>query len=123
MKLIGSKTEQDFRDELLQSHKSLFDEHSDERLLDILRATFPNMRTAYTIGWILDQDTDFYTILVDANVIVCIELDRCNRNANPMISTTALQGYIKTISKAEQIKLTVAIDLAQKDLAKCADRD
>jgi hypothetical protein len=45
MKLIGSKTEQDFRDELLQSHKSLFDEHSDERLLDILRATFPNMRT------------------------------------------------------------------------------
>ena len=116
MRLIGSKTEQDFRDEFIKSHNSLFNEHCNDRLLNVLRTNFPNMKTAYFIGITPDQGEDLYTMLIDTNTISFIELDRYNLLIEPIVEFISIDDYRQGLSKCQQIKLLVALDLAQEDL-------
>ncbi|MFG0215391.1 hypothetical protein ACFU8X_19975 [Brevibacillus porteri] len=116
MKLKGSKTEQDFRIQLTKSHTSLFQERLNARLLSVLQKSFSEMRTAYLIGHTPEQGEDLYTILVNTDTIVVIELDRYNLDAKPIVGRLALQDYSKGLSKINQIKIAVALDLAQRDL-------
>jgi hypothetical protein len=116
MKLIGSKMEQDFRRELINSHKSLFKEGNNQRLLSVLRTYFPNMKTAYFIGHTPEQGEDIYLILIDANIIAVIELNRLNLSAEPIVETISIERYKRGLSKMRQVKLALAIELSQKDL-------
>ncbi|TMV50632.1 hypothetical protein FE783_08025 [Paenibacillus mesophilus] len=116
MKLIRSKTEQDFRVRLINSHKSLFQEKSNERLLSVLRNSFPDMRTAYFIGHTPEQEEDLYTILINTDTIARIEMNRYNHDIKPNVVVISLRDYVIGLSKMSQIKLTVALDLAKKDL-------
>ncbi|MCP1307669.1 hypothetical protein [Paenibacillus tyrfis] len=116
MKLKGSKTEQDFRVRFIDSHKSLFQDPSNERLLNVLRNSFPEMRTAYFIGHVPEQGEDFYRLLINTDTIALIELDRYNFDAKPIVDTISLRDYVKGLSKMDQIKMAVALDLAQRDL-------
>ncbi|MFC8689462.1 hypothetical protein [Brevibacillus porteri] len=101
MRLKGSKTELDFR-----QHLSI--------LLSILHENFPKLRTAYVIDWIPEQGEDIYQILVDDNAIAEIELDRHSKTHSRIESVSVAQ-YKHGLSKENQIRLAVAIDLAQKD--------
>lgn len=116
MKLVGSKTEQDIRQQLIKSNKSLFEEEEKLRLRDVLQENFPNMRTAYVINWIPEQGEDIYKVLVDDILIADIELDRLNQDTKPLIKSVPISEYKVGLSKLNQIKLAVAIDLAQTDL-------
>ncbi|HBW37873.1 hypothetical protein [Desulfosporosinus sp. BICA1-9] len=116
MKLIGSKTEKEFRDILISSHKALFKDKLDPRLLAALKTNFPNMKTAYFLNHTPEQGEDIYLMLVDTCNIVNIELDRFNSSSEPLVKTISMEQYKKGLSKMGQIKLTVAIDLTQKDL-------
>lgn len=76
MRLVGSKTEEDFRDVLIKSHKSLFNGDSYRGLLQVLKTSFPEMKTAYFIRHTPEQGEDFYTMLVDIETIATIEISR-----------------------------------------------
>lgn len=115
MKLIGSKMEQDFKKELIKSHDSLFQDKEKQRLVDILEEYFPSMRTAYVIGWTPEQGEDIYSILINTDIIAVIEIDRFDSDSKPIIEKISIRSYKQGLSKAGQIKLAVAIDLAQKE--------
>jgi hypothetical protein len=116
MKLIGSKIEQYYRDILVTANILLFHDNSMKRLLKILQNTFPDMKTAYFIGHTTEQGEDIYTLLINNDLITIIELDSYNLDTEPIIEAMPIKDYKYGLSKIGQIKLAVAIDLAQKDL-------
>ncbi|WP_163103509.1 hypothetical protein [Peribacillus alkalitolerans] len=113
MKLIGSNTERDFRKQLNESYESLFNVKPSP-LLALLQSKFPVMKTAYILNWIPEQGEDIYTIFIDREIIVIVELDRFNLELEPLLETISMNDYVKGLSKINQIKLAVAIDLASK---------
>lgn len=118
MKLIGSKLEQELREQLILSHESLFKSEEKKRLLKAIRSLFPEMKTAYIIHWIPEQGEDIYKILIDDNNILEIELDRYDSHNEPIVEITTITKYIQGLSKQNQIKLAVALDLAKTILNK-----
>ncbi|MFP7492963.1 hypothetical protein SFC66_04165 [Terribacillus saccharophilus] len=116
MKLIGSKTEQDIRDQLKKSNESLFNDNDKIRLLMVLRNQYPEMKSAYIIHWIPEQGEDIYRILINDNIIAEVELDRLDPNADPIIESKSVNAYKLGLNKQNQLKLAVAIDLAIHDM-------
>lgn len=114
MRLIGSKTERDHMDQLINSNYLLF--NSENRLLKVLRGVYPELKTAYTLDWIPEQGEEMYTILINDNLIAKIELDRYKDGA--IVETITVVQYLHGLSKSGQIRLAVALDLAKKDLQK-----
>lgn len=98
------------------SNRSLFEEEGRRRLLDILRQSFPSLETAYILHWIPEQEEDFYKILINDSLIADIELNRITQDVVPIINSMPLSQYKIGLSKINQIKLAVALDLARKDL-------
>ncbi|KEQ25872.1 hypothetical protein [Paenibacillus tyrfis] len=116
MKLIGSMTEQYYREQLIKFNSSLFHDHSMKRLLGIIQQAFPGMKTAYILGITPDQGEDIYTILINNDFIAYIELDRYHLETEPMIETKPIKAYKRGLSRIGQIQLAVAMDLAEKNL-------
>lgn len=116
MRLVGSKLEQDFRKELIESHVALFQSIEEKNFLNLLKINFKEMKTAYVINWTPEQGEDLYTLLINLDIIVKIEISRINQNENPIIEVFRLQEFQKGLSKLFQIKLAVAMDLAKKDI-------
>jgi hypothetical protein len=117
LKLIGSMTEQSYRAELLASHRSLFCNEVKHRMLSVLQMRFNDMKTAYILDWVPDQDEDCYWILIDDKFVVQIELERGTSKVIDDAELISLSEYKKGLSKTRQIKLAVALDLAKKDIA------
>ena len=111
MKLTGSKTEREFRERLILSQSSLFHPEN-KRVLDVLKGAFPNLNTAFPIGYTPEQDEETYVFLINADQIVVITLDRFDFEKQPKIDQITLKKYKCGLSKIFQIKLMVAIDLA-----------
>ena len=74
MRLIGSLTEQKLKEMMIASHKALFETNKYSRLQHVLKTTFPNMKTAYFIGHVIEQGEDIYTLLVNTDSIVGVVL-------------------------------------------------
>lgn len=55
MKLVGSRTEQALREQLIVSNKSLFEDIEKAALLTYIRKKFPGLQTAYILHWIPEQ--------------------------------------------------------------------
>ncbi|MES9962702.1 MAG: hypothetical protein ABW116_04130 [Candidatus Sedimenticola sp. 20ELBAFRAG] len=117
MKLIRSKAEKDYREQLIRSHKSLFEDEEKRRVLLALREYYPGMKSAYTIDWIPEQGEDIYRILVNANLVATVEVDRLDNDSQPFIEDISLDQYQRKLSKSDRIKLAVAIDLAKSSEA------
>lgn len=116
MKLIGSKQEQDFRKELAASNITLSQDDKKIALLEVLKATFGEIRTAYILNWTPEQNEDIYIILVGLDKVAKVEISRINCFEAPVIEIFMLKDFKKGLSKIFQIKLAVAIDLAKKDI-------
>lgn len=116
MKLIGSKIEEKFRVVMINAHRSLFQEEKYERLLKLLKKHFCEMKTAYFLSHTPEEGEDIYQVLIDVNAIVTIEIERQNLCAEPVVKIVTIEQYSKKLSRIGQIKLAVALDLAQKDL-------
>ncbi|MFD2216428.1 hypothetical protein [Metabacillus endolithicus] len=115
MKLIGSKTEQNIREQLIKSYKYLLNDKSNKKLLSVIESTFPNMKSAYIIDWIPEQGEDIYTVLINTETITKIEISRVDTNVKPVIESISVTNFRKSLSKIRQIKLAVAIDLAKNN--------
>lgn len=64
MKLKGSKQEQDFRKELEGSNLVLAKDGKAEIIMNVLKVTFGELKSAYILNWTPEQGEDIYTILV-----------------------------------------------------------
>ncbi len=118
MKLVDSLQEKQFRAELSRGHHSLFHEETGARLLAFLKEKFGQLKTAYVLQWIPEQGEDICTILVNDDVIAELEVPRIDPAGEPlMLRTTTMAEYAKRLTKIDQIKLAVALDLARTDLA------
>lgn len=113
MKLIGSKTEEEIRKQLIKSNQLLFKSEEKKRLLEVIRSLYPEMNTAYIIDWIPEQGEDIYKLLINDNIIVKIELDRYNEEIEPIVESKSISEYLQGLSKRNQIKLGVALDLTK----------
>lgn len=116
MKLRGSKTEQDIRDQLKKSNESLFNDNDKTRLLNVLRNQYPEMKSAYIIHWIPAQGEDIYRILINDSIISEVEIDRLDEMAEPIFEAKSVNEYKQGLNKQNQLKLAVAIDLAKHDM-------
>lgn len=115
MKLLASKTENDYRAQLIESRSSLFSDPKNQQLLEHLKRHYPELKTAYVIGWTLEQGEDIYRILVNTNTVCAIELSH-NQEEPPLIESFPLNEYEKNLSTTGRIKLAVAVDLATIDI-------
>lgn len=117
MKLIGSKTEQDMRRQLMCSHDALFSQVPEAiTKLRILQNKFPNLLTAYSLHWIPEQGEDIITYLINTDTVAIVETNRHDLNIEPIIETMMLSEYRIGLSKQDRIKLAVALELAQEVL-------
>ena len=116
MKLRGTITEQSHRGELQASRIRLFNDISMRRFLDIIRENFPAMKNAYMLYWIPEQGEDIITFLVDTHSVIMIELDRYDYEVAPIVEVYPIENLIKGLSKTNQIKIAVALDLAKNDM-------
>lgn len=116
MKLVGSRTEQALREQLIVSNKSLFEDIEKAALLIYVRKEFPEVESAYILHWIPEQEEDFYQILINNSLVVDMEMPRLAQK-NPIIkSILPVAQYRSALSKVNQIKLAVAMDLAESTL-------
>jgi hypothetical protein len=115
MKLIGSEIEKEFRAQLIESHKALFTENCNSKLLAVLKRLFPSMITAYVIYWIPEQGEDFYWILIDDKLVAKIEIDHDEIEPG-QIELKNVEDYKRGLNKLSQIRLLVAMDLATRDM-------
>ncbi|WP_419886063.1 hypothetical protein [Paenibacillus sp. B-A-8] len=116
MKLIGSKLEQELREQFIKSNQSLFKSEEKRRLLEVIRSSFSEMKTAYIVNWIPEQGEDIYMVLINDDLIAEIELDRYSDEVEPIVEFEAVSQYLHGLSKQNQIKLAVALELAKQEL-------
>ncbi|THF82776.1 hypothetical protein E6C55_06500 [Cohnella fermenti] len=100
------------------SNKSLFEEVGKIQLLSAIKKFNPNLRTAYVLNWIPEQEEDIYTILIDGELVLRVEITRHDAQSEPLVSSQPINEYKKGLSKMNQIKLAVALDLVKGDLQK-----
>ena len=115
MKLIGSNIEKKIREVLINEHIALFKTNQYLRLTQVLKMHFPNMKTAYFLEHTPEQGEDIYTLLVDIDMVVKIEISRDNSEI-PIVEVGCVRDFRIGLSKINQIKMDVAIDLAKKDI-------
>lgn len=108
MKLIGSRTEQEYRERLVRSNLSLG--NSGDRLGSALETVGVDVANAYVIFWIPEQAEDIYQVLTPAGEIVTVELPRYSDEIL-LLERRALKDYERGRSQQERIKLAVALDL------------
>lgn len=109
--LIGSRTEQEYRNELLASQESHFGEASDSRLKQVLLSAGYDTTKAIVVGWTPDQGEDIFTVLILPHHVVSAEIDRHDDSAQPILEMNSLEAYRRCLSKTGQIKLAVALDI------------
>lgn len=121
MKLTGSKTEDAIRAELRESQTALHSDPEQASLLAALKARFPDMTSAFVLGWTPEQGEDIYRVLVDASTIAAVEIERPSAtkgNPNPpVLDIIDLAVYRHGLSRHGRIKLAVALDMAAHDMA------
>lgn len=112
MKLIGRKTERDYRAELLASNKAHFSGESPSRLNEALRNGGYETKNAYVLQWTPDQAEDFFTVLVEGQFVVAVEINRCDVEGEVCVKRYELADYIKGLSRMHHVRLLVAQALA-----------
>ncbi|MDQ0885864.1 hypothetical protein QFZ81_000952 [Paenibacillus sp. V4I9] len=115
MKLRGTMTEQAYRKELKSSKFHLFNDISMRRFLNIIRETFPTMKTAHTLSWTPEQGEDIFSFLVDTHSVIKIELDRYDNTIPPIVDVYPIEIWLKGLSKIVQIKVAKVIKVMQQN--------
>ncbi|GHU22420.1 hypothetical protein AGMMS50243_21940 [Betaproteobacteria bacterium] len=110
MKLIGSRTEQQMREELVRSNLALRD-GSHDRLVKALELANVNVAGAYVLNWIPEQVEDIYAVLVSVGEVVTVEVPR--GEGQVLIDREELVKYEGKCSKIQRLKIAVARDLLE----------
>jgi hypothetical protein len=115
MELIGSRTEHEYREELLASRAHHFVEQSGSPLSEALRLFGYDTRNAYVLQWTPAQGEDLFTVLVDGVFILLVDLPRPgSADREPQVVRQELADYLPGLSRMHQIRLCVARELARR---------
>lgn len=114
MRLIGSKTEQDYREELIASNEYHFSEHSKSRLKELLGAAGYGTENAYVLQWTPDQGEDFFTVLINGEYLVNVRVDRDAVGCEMNVERNDLALYLKGLSRMHHVRLLVAQELVNR---------
>lgn len=109
MKLIGSRMEQQMREELLRSNRSLQDGSTGGALVGVLQAANFDVTGAYVLNWIPEQAEDIYVVLAESGEILIAEIPRGAGQAH--VERRELADYAKKCTKVQRLKIAVAQDL------------
>lgn len=110
MSLIGSKTENDIREQMLAGKKSLLNSSFYARLLGLLREQFKDFRSAVFLNWTPDQDEDIFVLLIDTEFVVTIELPKNDLDAR--IEVESVFEYRRNLKKkVDRITLDVGLQI------------
>lgn len=109
MKLIGSKMENGFREELLRSNCALQDSKS--TLRQVLEFNGYETKNAYVLHWTPEQLEDLYTVLINGSYLVHFEIDKFDKIKLPIVEKTEIKTYLHGLSKMHKVKLAVAQEL------------
>jgi hypothetical protein len=113
MKLTGTKTERDIRDQLIASRNSILRDRTNPRLLEALKSVYPALISAFVIHWIDEQAEDEIIVMVDLDKMLWIELDRLNKSKKANIEVLNFDEYSKG-KRQHLIKMAIAKELAQE---------
>jgi len=116
MKLVGSKAEKEFSEELIKSNKLLQDPRS--LLRKVLENEGINTLNAYVLHYIYEQFEDLYVVLIDGEYLVEVEIDRVDSAVLPIVERRELKTYLHQLSKVNQIRLAVAQELVRERMTK-----
>jgi hypothetical protein len=108
MKLFGSHTEQQMREELVRSNRAMQD-GSYRRLVDALKSENVNVAGAYVLNWIPEQAEDIYAVLTATGEVVTVEVPR--GEGKLLVEREDIVKYEGKCSKAQRLKIAVARDL------------
>lgn len=113
MRLIGSKTEQDYREALIASHAFHFSESSQSRLKEVLQRAGYATENAYVLHWTPDQSEDFATVLIQGTFLVAVRIERDDLDDEPSVARHELDACRKGLSRLNQVRLLVALELVK----------
>ena len=105
MKLRDSMSEDAFRAELIRSQSIFFRSSRGLRLINVIKANFPDAETTHCIGHIPEQGEDIYTLLIDTAVIAKIEIHRYTNEETPIVERMSIDEYKLGLSKINQIQI------------------
>lgn len=109
MRLIGSRTEKEMREQLKKSNDFF---KTPSRLRSALESQGHKASKAMVLHWTPDQTEDIYVVLIEGAYIVSVELDRANQDATPICERIELNDYKHRLSRVNLIQLAVAQELA-----------
>ena len=125
MKLKGTTTEEAYRAELQSTRDYIFNTEDGRILYQSIMEKVEDFKTAYILDWIPDQGGDFFNLIVNGETLVSIEIeeemDFLTKDITKKVfsyESQSIKSYKKGLSKTNQIKLEVAIDLCQIDMNK-----
>ena len=111
MKLIGSKAEREFREELINSNVSL---NTDGNPLNpILKSAGYDISNSYVLNYIPEQCEDIYVLLIPGSFVLNVEIDKFDPQIKPTFERVELNDYLHSLSKIHQIQMAVAMDLVK----------
>lgn len=106
-------TEEKLINDLLFSRNQLLYQNGHPKLLEILRHTFENLSDKiFIVDWIPEQGEDIFTVLIDAEKIIIVELSKTEEEL-PLIKVLPIGEYYKKyrLSKIDKRKIETAINL------------
>ncbi|WP_281561077.1 hypothetical protein [Thalassomonas sp. RHCl1] len=112
MRLIGSKMEKEFREELISSHRHHFSKNSDKKLKSVLLENNYSVDDAYILIGFPDESEEHYLVLIDGSFILSVVIEMLYENVAPVIEHVSLQEYKQGLSRMKQVQLLVAQNLA-----------
>ena len=111
MKLIGSKTESDFRVELLRSNHAL--QASDSKLRKALETEGHDTKNAYILRSTPDELEVLYTVLIDGSYLISVVIENYENSMPPILERSELETYLQGLRKIDRVQLLVAQYLAR----------
>jgi len=114
MKLIGSRTEEGYRRELLAGQRFFLEDRRGRVLFSRIQAKFPKSKTVILLNWVPEQGEDLYDILIDDEAVLKVEVPHSlSHSVELNFKYIQLKNYMLGLSRSSQIKLAVALDLAR----------
>lgn len=107
MKLIGSRTEQQMREEVRSN--LLLQDGGYGLLAGALESANVEVARACVLNWIPEQAEDIYVVLVAAGEVMTVEVPRAEGQV--LLEREELAKYEDKCSKIQRLKIAVARDL------------
>ncbi len=112
MELKNTLTEENFRKELNASILRGKKEQSTSKINEELLSLYPDFKSAITLDWIPEEGENIYTILIDQNLVVKIEISKNPNAKSILIESMDIKTYHYKLKKLQKLKLKVALDIA-----------